>query len=79
MEQKREIIAIARLGPGGVGRVREVLEIARRTEDRRLLAVCLDCFQAVLADATDEVTREVCLFLGGRIEDDAYRAFGASC
>lgn len=51
----------------------DVLAVARSTDDRRLLGVCLDCFRAVLADSRSDTAREVARFLGGLLMDPAYR------
>lgn len=73
MPKEAEIIAIARLGTAGRHRAPEVLAVARKTEDRRLLTVCLDCFQSILVDASNEAARDVAVFIGERIQDPAYR------
>jgi hypothetical protein len=70
---RQRIIQIAKLGPLGQAEIPQVLSVATDTDGRHLLAVCLDCFRAVLQDSQTEITFEVVRFLGQLLRDPAYR------
>lgn len=70
---RERIIEIARRGREGEPEILQVLEVAKETDDRHLLGICLDCFRSVLEDSTSEATEEVVMWLGQRLMDRAYR------
>jgi hypothetical protein len=70
---RERIIQIAKQRRKEQAEIRFVLSVAKETDDRHLLTVCLDCFRLVLADSQDEVAFEVVRFLGELLRDAAYR------
>jgi hypothetical protein len=73
MTDRERIIAVARRRAEGVGEIPSVLDVARTTDDRYLLAICLDCFRAVLPDTRAPVGHEVGAFLGELLRDPGYK------
>ncbi len=73
MTDRERIISIARRRRAEPMEIHFVLGVARRTEDRHLLAVCLDCFRSVLRGAHDELSSEVVRFLGELLRGHNYR------
>lgn len=70
---RERIIEIARRGREGEPDILQVLEVAKETDDRHLLGICLDCFRSVLEDSMSEATEEVVIWLGQRLMDRTYR------
>lgn len=73
LSTRERIIQIAKQGPKGLADIPWVLAVARDTNDRHLLRVCLDCLRSVLQDSQAEVALEVVRFLGELLRDPAYR------
>lgn len=73
MNTKAQVIEIARRRDATEAEVRFVLNAAQTSNDRGLLAVCLDCFRSVLVDSQQRVTFDVVRFLGRLLREPAYR------
>ncbi|MCB9858019.1 MAG: hypothetical protein H6818_20230 [Phycisphaerales bacterium] len=73
MTTKEQIIRIARQRRATPAETRYVLHVARETDDRYLLGVCLDCFRSVLEDSREDEALEVVRFLGELLRNPAYR------
>lgn len=70
-----DILAVARLRGAGLPKTGQVLETARaarRAEDYKLVALCLDCFRSVASNSKASEVERVVEFLGELLEDPRF-------